>query len=84
MDKHYLKTWPEYFQAVKDGFKTFDIRKNDRDFKAGDILILEEWDPETKDYTGRFIWVSVLYVTTLPEGFGLAPGFVCMSIRFGE
>lgn len=45
---HHLKTKPEYFQAVIDGKKTFEIRLNDRDFKQGDSVILEE-------YTGKEI-----------------------------
>ena len=35
-----LKILPEYFEAVKSGKKTFELRKNDRDFCVGDILIL--------------------------------------------
>lgn len=51
--RHNLKTWPEYFQAVIDGKKTFEIRKNDRDFKVGNELLLQEYDPEQETYTGR-------------------------------
>jgi len=40
MSKHFLKTWAEYFEAVKSGNKTFEVRVNDRDFKVGDILVL--------------------------------------------
>lgn len=42
---HELKTLPIYFDAVKRGDKTFEIRNNDRDFQAGDTLILCEYDP---------------------------------------
>ena len=41
---HHLKTLPEYFQAVIDGTKPFEIRNNDRGFKPGDSVILEEFE----------------------------------------
>ncbi len=49
------KCWPELFAAVESGKKKFDLRVADFDIKEGDILILEEWDPETKQYTGKKI-----------------------------
>lgn len=52
---HRLKTWPPYFQEIVTGNKTFDIRVNDRDFNWGDIIQFEEYDPDKKEYTGRFI-----------------------------
>ncbi|HBD0694848.1 TPA: DUF3850 domain-containing protein, partial [Enterococcus faecalis] len=39
---HTLKIETEFFKAVKERRKTFEIRKNDRNFQVGDILILEE------------------------------------------
>lgn len=48
MRKIELKTIPEYFDKVAKGLKKFEIRYNDRDYKAGDILILKEWVPEEK------------------------------------
>ena len=49
------KTWPEFFQKVLDGKKNVDLRLADFNIKPGDVLILEEFDPETKGYTGRVI-----------------------------
>lgn len=45
MKTHKLKTLPAYFDAVERGDKTFELRNNDRDFQAGDVLLLEEFDP---------------------------------------
>ena len=43
--KHELKIWPQYFERVRDGSKTFEIRKNDRGFQFGDEVVLREYDP---------------------------------------
>ena len=47
------KTWPEYFEAIISGKKKYELRLNDFEVEEGDILLLEEWDPKTKSYTGR-------------------------------
>ena len=39
---HYLKTETEYYQQIERGKKKFELRLNDRDFKVGDILHLQE------------------------------------------
>jgi len=43
---HRLKTVDPYFTDVAVGRKTFEVRKNDRGFRVGDVLVLEEWHPE--------------------------------------
>jgi hypothetical protein len=49
------KTWPNLFQKILEGKKTTDLRLADFDIQEGDILILEEYDPKTKQYTGRML-----------------------------
>lgn len=79
MQIHALKTWSEQFQAIWDEVKHFEIRKDDRDFHTGDILILQEWNPKTETYTGRSARRTVAYI--LPGGqFGVEPGYCIMSI----
>jgi len=56
------KIWPEYFELVRSGKKRFEARLADFDIKEGDTLILEEWDPKTKQYTGRTIEKKVDYI----------------------
>ena len=56
------KTWPEYFELVLAGKQKFDLRVADFDIEEGDILALEEWNPQTKEYTGRKIEKKVDYI----------------------
>jgi len=60
--RHTKKVWPEYFQKILDGKKTYELRLADWKCNEGDILVLQEWDPETKEYTGREIEKEVTYV----------------------
>jgi hypothetical protein len=80
MRTHTLKTWPVYFEQIMIGNKTFEVRKNDRDFMAWDILELVEYDPVKNELTGRVHSVRVTYILFGAQ-FGIEPGHVVMSIR---
>ena len=56
------KVLPEYFEAILGGKKTFELRLADWKCKEGDTLVLREWDPKTKKYTGRRLEKRVAYV----------------------
>ena len=75
---HELKILPKYFDDIKVGKKTFEVRKNDRGFKEGDMLALNEYDP-TKGYTGNSLVVYVDYITNDPEY--IKEGYVIMGIK---
>lgn len=77
---HELKTWPEYYDAVVSGQKTFEVRKSDREFSAGDTLFLQCYDPETAAYMGQQIEVKVTYILR-GGAFGVQDGYVVMGIR---
>lgn len=62
MNKIEKKVLPEYFQQILDNKKTFEVRLNDFKITEGDTLVLKEWDPETKNYTGRELERKVGYV----------------------
>ena len=62
---HEVKCWPMYFRHLWDGSKRFEVRKNDREYCAGDTIINREWGGERNDYTGRMIEHRVGYVARL-------------------
>jgi hypothetical protein len=59
---HELKTWPEFYDHLVSGRKTFELRRNDRGFRENDTLHLREYDPTTRQYTGREMHRVVTYM----------------------
>lgn len=82
---HELKILPPYFEAVIDGRKTFEIRKDDRGFQSGDTVTLREYDPGNKGYyrseeemyTKRKYNATIGYVSAYEQ----KPGWVVFSLR---
>lgn len=79
---HNLKSQPPYFDAIASGIKAWDMRIDDVGYQAGDVLVLDEYDPERGDvhhlkgegrrrvdchYTGRAIRVIVERVWCLSD-----------------
>jgi hypothetical protein len=61
---HDLKIYPIYFKEVVTGNKKFEIRDNkDRNFNVGDTIILREWEPSIKKYTGLAFDVKITYIS---------------------
>lgn len=75
---HELKTWPEYFEEIFSGLKSFEVRENDRQFRVGDILHLREW--YNGYYTGRECKREIIYLLTGTQFIGIKEGYCVMSI----
>ncbi len=56
------KIWPTDFKLAKSGKKKFELRVADFKIKKGDTLLLQEWNPKTKKYTGRQLKKKVNFV----------------------
>lgn len=80
MNIHELKTWIDYYRQVIKGYKTFEVRKNDRNFQGLDLLHLKEWDNQKEEYTGRECFCRVGYVLS-GGSFGIEKGYCVMSIE---
>lgn len=78
MATHKLKILPEYYQAAASGNKPFELRKNDRDYKLGDKLELQEWDGE--NYTGREVHSYITYILKGGQ-FGLDETYCILGTR---
>lgn len=76
---HHLKSWPEAYQPAVEGRKRHEYRKNDRNYREHDELVLQEWDPNSKTYSGRSFRCKVLYIAYGPA-WGIPEGHCTMSI----
>jgi hypothetical protein len=75
---HKLKTLTNFYQDVERGKKKFEVRFNDRDFKVGDIVCLQEFIPPST-YTGREIRKEVGYI--LDDLDYCKEGFVVLGLK---
>jgi hypothetical protein len=70
---HELKIWPEPFELIRIGAKTFEVRQErsvstgGQRFEGGDVLRLREWDRRRGQYTGRVLDVRVVEILRLYE-----------------
>jgi hypothetical protein len=68
-----LKCWSVPFQALKDGSKRFEYRKDDRPYEVGATLWQREWNPNTL-YTGEELYHDITFIIRggvfgIPEGY---------------
>lgn len=77
MKEIHKKVWSQYYEALRDGIKPFEIRKDEDNVEVGDILILEEWDG---DFTGYTIKRKVSYVLRDVPHFGLKKGYCIIGL----
>lgn len=80
--EHLLKCWPQFMPRIASGQKTFEIRKNDRDYQVGDTLRLYEHNPDTDiqwDYHGRHpqIRAEIIYISQAYQ----KDGYVVLGIK---
>lgn len=76
---HALKTEPVFFEDIKSGAKTFEIRKADRPFKVGDTIVLQEFDPEKEEYSGNE-WTGLITYLMDDPAF-VKKGFCILGIK---
>ena len=82
--KHILKTWPQQYELLRKGWKTFELRKNDSDYETNHDLVLREFNPDTNDFTDRGkdeeIVTSISHIL-MGGSFELPKDMCIMSLR---
>jgi len=89
MTEHKLKCWPVYFDAVASGEKNFEVRRDDRGFQKGDIIVLQrtsedepdlvEYDFFDPDRVAHELRKRITWILTGGQ-FGIEPGYVVLGL----
>lgn len=74
---HQIRIGTSFFDDVCSGKKSFELRKNDRGYKQGDILEMMEFT--NGKYTGNSVKVLVTYM--LEDFKGLEENYCIMAIK---
>ncbi len=88
MTEHTVRSWCHLYGPMMEGRKTHDLRKDDRNYKVGDTLKLEEYDITKGAYTGRWCRMKITYITGRGESQNpcavssavLPPEYVILSV----
>lgn len=84
MTTHKLKVFIKYADAIMNGTKTFEIRKNDRGYKVGDKIVFEVVANEGYDFKAEArhpLNGAVYRIDYILDGFeGLAQKYVAFAI----
>jgi uncharacterized protein DUF3850 len=86
MTVHRLTAWPEYFDAVASGARTFEVRRDDLGFAVGDTLILTRFPfiPGDGELEARITYVQPYIgsgVMASHGGFGVMPGYAVLGLQ---
>ena len=74
---HEVKLAASWWNDITSGKKRFELRKNDRGYKVGDKLLMQEYAAGA--FTGRTIVADITYM--LEEYTGLTEGYAILGIE---
>lgn len=94
--EHDLKVATAYFDALASGEKNFEVRRDDRGFQRGDVLVLRRFGKPHNSALGGHAYLCgtssttsrdadtvkrrITYVLTGGQ-FGVEPGFVVLGLE---
>jgi len=80
---HELKVVEPFYTLLKQRKKTFEVRKMDRNFKVGDMLILKRYDLALGKYINRDeIHCLITYILT--DNQYCKEGYCIMGLAFSN
>ena len=82
---HKLKIWPEHYERVFLGTKTFEIRVNDRAFQKGDYVEMYYWDDkEARQLSIKGYEVPIDYWSIISIENNILEAKACLTFAIGD
>ena len=79
---HRIKIRESFAEAIYDGRKTFEVRKNDRGYQAGDrIQFVVLHDSDGLEMLTHPLMEQEYEITYVLSGWGIKDGFVVLGIK---
>ena len=80
--EHSIKIEQAYLRHILEGKKTFEVRKNDRDYQVGDtIYFMPLKDENHYDVYANGYKEQLFEITYVHQGLGLQEGYCVLGIR---
>ena len=80
MKIHELKIKDNYYEEIVLGKKKFELRKNDRDYKVGDLITFQVVMEDGRTYSSHLLYQIVYILENVPE-YGLQEGYCILGIE---
>lgn len=81
MARHLVKLWPIFYDPIANGELTGCLRKDDRGFKVGDGLVMQEFLPTIKQFTKRFIEARITFIIRHQDLPDVPEGYCILSLK---
>jgi len=78
--KHILKIEQHFLLRHLEGKKTFEVRKNDRDYQVGDTIEFLPLESETLNIWDYWEKIPKFVVTYVHTGLGLEEGYCVLAV----
>lgn len=78
---HELKVYPHFWPRLLSGEKPFEVRRNDRNFKVGELCRFREFDPKSGARSVKWLDKRISYILQHEDmPVGLKPGYVVLGL----
>lgn len=77
---HVLKIKEKYLKDIEKGIKTFELRKNDRDYQVNDLIRFVDTNGQNYSKSNKYLYEITYILKNVPE-YGLNEDYCILGLR---